>query len=86
MIDKDRLREKLTEMTAYKFDMLEQQFSGKYPPFKNHGIERYKGIEVPPPYIVLNTFKNTVDDHVSLIMMLLDEEIETAHPKTGLRG
>lgn len=75
-MNKNRLRKKLTEMTAYKLDMLEQQLKGVYPPFKNHGKERYIGINPPPPFVELNMFKNIVDDHVSMIMMILEDEIE----------
>ena len=82
MIDKDKLQKDLTAMVAYKFDMLEQQFEGKYPPFKNNGLERYRGRNLPPPYVELNTFKNEVDNHVTIIMLLVDEA-DRKPPITG---
>lgn len=77
-MNKERLRQQLTEMVAYKFDMRDQQSAGKFPSFENNGIKRYNQPDPPYPYMLLNTFKIEVDDHVSMIMLLIDQELEQA--------
>lgn len=78
-MNKQQLYSELTEIIACKLYSVQQQCEGKYPTEYDPGgwRNKYLGIPaVPPPFIILNTFKPEVDMMVALIMNAIDRAEE----------
>lgn len=84
-MNKDLLRDKLTELIAMRLNLTIKLTEG-LPPDKVLGAssdwrERYKGHNnIPPNHIFLNGFKNEVDNYVADIMGLIDESLPSSPP------
>lgn len=79
-MDKYGLRNKLTELVALKFDTNDQRNEGIWPPHTDleRWKKRYQGItDLPPHMVELNMFKNDVDGFVSMLLMVIDDYINT---------
>ena len=75
---KTTIEQELIELVGAKFYQLDQLYRGKHPTEYDitEWVKMYRGREdLQPPFIELNTFRNEVNNFVSLLMSVISRHI-----------